>query len=77
MIQLFHVIEDAQVILRARGVYRQVKVYRRDKSLFAAWGGGFIQLRGNNGTSHPNVSWEETDVPFTRGAFGCPEWSGE
>lgn len=77
MIQLFHVIDDAQVILRSKGVYRQSKVYRRDTALYAAWGGGFIQLRGNDGTSRPDVSWVETDAPFKRGSFGVPVWNGE
>lgn len=76
-VQMFHVIDDTHVIIRARGVFRQSKVYRRGKALYAAWGGGFIQLRGNSGTSHPNVSWKETDAPFTRGQFGHPVWNGE
>lgn len=58
---LFHIIDDAQVILRSKGAYYQKKVYRRDKRLYAAWGGGFIRLGGNEATSNPNVSWEALD----------------
>lgn len=58
----FHVIDDAAVILRSRGVYRQAKVYRRGEGLYASYSGGFLALYGNSGTSHPNVSWDEIDA---------------
>lgn len=74
---LFHVVDDTHVILRSKGVYRQAKVYRRGDALYAGWGNGFVQLRGNDGTSNPNVSWEETDAPFVRGKFGHPVWNGD
>ena len=60
--QRFHVIDDAAVILRARGVYKQVKVYRRGEAAYAGYSGGFIRLYANGGTSFPNVSWEDIDV---------------
>ena len=60
--ELFHVIDDAQAILLSGGVYKQVKVYRRGKQIFAAHGGGFVRLFGYNGTSHPRVSWREIDT---------------
>jgi len=70
---LFHIIDDAQVILRSKGVYYQKKVYRRDKRLYAAWGGGFIRLGGQEATSNPNVSWEALDgVSTTTGELGAP-----
>lgn len=58
----FHVIEDAAVILRRRGVYRQAKVYQRGESLYAGYGAGFLRLMGNSGTSMPDVSWDEIDA---------------
>lgn len=58
----FHIIDDAAVILRVKGVYRQVKVYQRAGELYAGWGGGFIGLRRNNGTTRPDISWVETDA---------------
>lgn len=58
----FHVIDDAAVILRSRGVYRQTKVYRRGDALYAGYGGGFLRLCGNSGTSRPDVSWDEIDA---------------
>lgn len=56
-IQRFHVIDDGAAILRARGVYRQAKIYRRGPDVFAGWGAGFIKLGPRGGTSNPNVSW--------------------
>ena len=58
MDDLFHVIEDAQIILKAKGVYKQVKLYQRGGRLYAGWGSGFIVLMKSGGTSHPTVSWE-------------------
>lgn len=58
----FHVINDAAIILRKKGVYRQVKVYRRGRELFAAHGAGFIGLRANGGTTVPHISWIEIDA---------------
>ena len=74
---LFHVIDDAQVVLLSRGVYRQAKVYRRGDELFAGHAGGFVRLLGNHGTSSPNVSWLETDAPYTVGRLGQPVWIGD
>lgn len=61
--QLFHIVDDAAVILRAKGVYRQAKVYVRMGELYAGWGSGFIGLRREKGTTLPNVSWETLDAP--------------
>lgn len=61
----FHVIEDAAVILRSKGVYRQAKAYKRGIGLYAGYGNGFIRLYKNGGTSLPSVSWEGHDGPQT------------
>lgn len=58
---LFHVIEGAQAVLHSSGVYRQVKLYRRLKGVYAKWGGGFIRLSPDNGTSIPYVSWRSIE----------------
>jgi hypothetical protein len=55
---LFHVIDDAQVVLRSKGVFKQVKVFRRDNRLYAQHGGGFIGLRRDGGTTHPQIAWD-------------------
>jgi hypothetical protein len=65
---LFHIVEDAQVILRHKGVYKQVKVFRRAGRVYAGWGSGFIQLLASGGTSKPDVQWESLpdDPAITR-----------
>lgn len=60
----FHIVDDAAVILRSKGVYRQAKVYRRGDDLYAGFGAGFIGLRRNGGTTLPSVSWEDIEAPF-------------
>lgn len=61
----FNVIDDAAVILRSRGVYKQAKVYQREAKgetgVYAASGSGFIRLLKNGGTSLPNQSWDEIE----------------
>ncbi len=71
MSNLFHIIDDAFVILRTRGVFRQAKIYRRAGLLYAQHGGGFVRLM-QNGTSAPNVGIEalETDFPVRYNALG-------
>ena len=61
MSDLFHVIEDVQIVLRRKGVYKQVKIYRRGNHCYAGYGGGFVKLMASGGTSDPNVSWEKPD----------------
>lgn len=58
---LFHIIEDAQCILRSKGVYRQAKVYERNDKRYAAYGAGYIELRKKGYTSHPDVGWLEIE----------------
>lgn len=60
---LFHIIEGAQVVLCSRGVYRQAKLYRRGDEVFAGWGTGYIRLGASGGTSKPEVSYLNLDVP--------------
>lgn len=58
----FHVADDAAVILRSRGVYRQAKVYPRAGAVYASAGAGFIRLYKGGGTSTPNISWDDIDL---------------
>lgn len=58
----FHILDDAAVILRSKGVFRQAKVFRRGGELYASHGSGFIKLYASGGTSHPNVSWDAMDT---------------
>jgi len=58
----FHVVEDAAVIVRKAGVYKQVKVYVRGTALYAGLNGGFVRLYKDGGTGVPAVSWDDMDV---------------
>lgn len=64
---LFHIVDDVQVILRTKGVFKQVKVYSRagpsETRLYAGYGAGFIRLDSRGHTSHPNVSWDGINDP--------------
>jgi len=62
---LFHVIPDNYVVLRARGVYKQAKLYARNAQVYAEYGGGFVRLMGRRGTTVPTVSWEPTPLMFS------------
>jgi hypothetical protein len=62
MMDRFHIIDEAAVILRQRGVFRQVKVYRRGDALFAGHGNGFVRLYKGGGTSAPNLAWDDMEV---------------
>lgn len=59
----FHVIDDGAVIIRRKGVYRQVKLYRRSEGLYAGVGLGFIRLYQDHGTGVPDISWDDIEVP--------------
>jgi hypothetical protein len=62
-VPLFHIVDDAFVILRCRGVFRQARVYLREGFLYAGWAGDFVRL-SKGGTSRPDVLRDEIDVPF-------------
>lgn len=58
---LFHRIEDAQAIVRAKGgVYKQAELYRRADRLYIKNGGGFVRIEaesgGTYGTSSPSLT---------------------
>jgi hypothetical protein len=79
---LFHEVEDAYAILKSRGVYRQSKVFERRGYLYAAYGSGFVRLhRHLNGTSNPNIAWDELRLPYDRcwdsmGRIVSPNFTG-
>lgn len=71
---LFHVVDGASVVLRSKGVYRQSPLFQRDGNLAARWGGGFIMLRREGGTTLPHVSWDYVEGPAfvqEKGAIGA------
>lgn len=58
----FHIIDDAAVIMRSKGVFRQAKVFVRGEGLYAGHGNGFIRLYTGGGTSVPSLSWDDIDI---------------
>ena len=58
----FHVVEDAAVIVRSKGVYKQVKVYVRGGAVYAGLSGGFVRLYKNGDTGIPTISWDNIKI---------------
>lgn len=80
MADLFHILNDAQIVLRAKGVFYQRKLYKRGDRLYAGHGGGFIRIGGGDSTSCPGISWESIDAPghlFGVGQLGAPTYTGK
>jgi hypothetical protein len=68
---LFTLVEEGKVIIRDRGFYLQVDLYRRGRTLFAAYGKGFIRLLSRNMTTVPAIRWEAIE-----GIRTVEEWDG-
>lgn len=60
--ELFHIIEDAKVIVRQNGIFKQLKVYRRSDEVFAGVGAGFVKLLQRGGTTVPSITWLDIDA---------------
>jgi hypothetical protein len=79
---LFHIIDEAQAIIRQNGVFRQVKMYHRGTEVYVASGSGFAKMLGGNTTTVPNMSWIDyqangvTPQPSGHRA-GQPVWNGQ
>ena len=58
----FEVIEDSIVIVRTKSAYKQCKMYKRKRELYANAAGGFVRLNLGGGTSNPNVTWLEAEI---------------
>jgi len=67
---MFHIIEDAYAIVRNRGVFKQVKVYRRKSGIYVGYGSGYIRVM-RHGTTAPNVQVDEIfGVDYEYNRFG-------
>lgn len=55
----FTIIPEAQAIVHAGGVYRQVPLYLRADRVYAKVGSGFVRLSQGGATSAPKVRWAE------------------
>lgn len=82
--QLFHRIDDAECIIRAKGgVFRQAELYRRGERVYVKAAGGFVrvcaQFGETWGTSNPGVN--VVDMPsrvagLSTPSGGEPRWTG-
>jgi len=81
MLNLFHQIHGAQVVLQKNGVFYQTPVFRRAQSIYAGYGRGYIRLGGRGFTSAPSMSWSDLDLPagvhVHNGQLGEPIFDGE
>jgi hypothetical protein len=73
---LFHRIDDAQAIVRAKGgVFKQAELYRRADRIYVKHGGGFVRVlepfNGSWGTSSPHISVIE--MPDDVGCLSVPQ----
>ena len=83
--QLFHRIDDAECIVRAKGgVLKQLELYRRGDRVFVKALGGFVRivakLGDTWGTSNPSINVVEmpTGIPYLKAdANKEPRWTGE
>lgn len=72
----FHIIEEGAAIICQRGIFKQVKIYRRDKDIYAGCGTGFIKLYGSMGTSAPRISWLSMEGEgVIQEAGKAPKWN--
>ncbi len=66
----FTIIDDEAAILTARGVLRQVRIFKRGDDLYAAHGNGFLGLRKDGQTSVPHIRWLDISVDYEVGHLG-------
>lgn len=69
MIDRFHVVPDAAVVIRncMKGgcTYRQCNVYTRGLNIYVGVSKDtFAQLYADGNTSHPSLRWDDLELPF-------------
>lgn len=58
---LFHEIPEGVAVLRTKGVFKQSKLFRRGRDVFATAGSGFIRLLQHGGTTVPTTHWLDVE----------------
>lgn len=61
---LFHIIDEAQAVVLNKGVFKQVRVYRRAEEIYVESGKGFVKCYASGGVSTPNGRWIDIDSDF-------------
>ena len=59
---LFQEMEGDVAVLVQNGIYYQQPLYRRGDFLYAKFGGGFVRLMADGGTSRPKMRFDFVDV---------------
>lgn len=69
---MFKRIDDDEAVIVENGVFRPAEVYERDGLLFVKAKGGFVRVKADGSTSHPNVRVETLarEGPLYKDAFG-------
>ncbi|MEM9762128.1 MAG: hypothetical protein AAF968_06415 [Pseudomonadota bacterium] len=67
----FHKIEDGAAIIRSKGVFRQVDIYRRGTRIYAKYGAGFVGLMTGGTTTKTDVRWFGVDFAESGGGEGA------
>ena len=58
----FTAIQGSVVLFRHKFVYKQSEGYTRGDKLYIKACGGFVRMKENGDTSHPDIVWQETDI---------------
>lgn len=69
---MFKKIDDAEAVIVERGVFRPAEAYTRDGAVFVKAKGGFVRVKQDMSTSHPDVKLDafHYDGPLFLGQFG-------
>jgi hypothetical protein len=67
---MFHKLDDATVLLRRNGLFRDAKLWHRKGVLFAEHGASLVRLHTEGYTSAKHVRWEEIAGVEYGGAAG-------
>ncbi len=54
----FSIIEDSVVIVKHKHIYKQCIAYVREGCVYVKIGSGYIKMRKDKTTLHPDIKWE-------------------
>lgn len=58
----FTLMDDSVVIVKHGYYYKQCKAYERSGFVYVKVGAGFLKLRKDGATNHPNIKWESAEI---------------
>lgn len=71
---LFSIVEAGKVIISERGLYKQVDLYERGGTLYAALRGGFVRLLARNQSTVPHIKWDAIEGVAYREEYNGPRF---